>query len=181
MIVLIQSKPGAASSAHTWPGGEAMEVEQGKFEIATGTDTLFTLGLGPCIGVCLAFGGRGFLFHSEDVQHSAALLNLFFKVLRTRIPRPARAQIRPLLAGGSLDPYFDPATDADLHADINNSWAYFERRLGKLGFGPPVVRRGTPESAKNIFLSLRTKEIVLQTTGILRGKSIELSSETFAL
>lgn len=131
-----------------------MRIYQGEFAtVALPDDThLETAGLGPCIGVAIISNGRGFLLHADDPFDRAT--NDMFAALEKFIPAAKRAQIRPLLAGGVIEPLFGNSEDDDIRNMTLDHREEIKRRLREAGFGKPRYMWAEPLHTQAINLDL---------------------------
>ena len=159
-----------------------VEVPQGEYKATADADELYTLGLGPCLGVCLAYENHGFMLHLEDArQQEDSLLMPFLDDLRRSVPRSARRMIHPLVAGACLDSYKAfPEEERFVHADIRYARQLVLRKLRGLGFGVPMIRWCELGRTQNLFLGICAKKVVLMTTS-RADASIETGREIISV
>lgn len=137
-------------------GEDIRDVEQDSHEVDVECDILETTGLGPCIGVAVAYRGRLSLAHYPNGASND--FGGYFNELEILIPSPERASIRPVVAGG-LQEYALKNVLADR--------AYVLNKLTILGFGAPHVRWCTPqEDCHELELDAVAREILVTSQPI---------------
>lgn len=117
-------------------------------------DVLRTDGLGPCIGIAIAFQGRLSLLHAPGPSMSSNG-DEFLNALEASIPSGDRSAIRPVLAGGKV------SQGSKVAVMKERRWA--RKELRRLGFGAPR-EHWCPESADCQDIELDARANLIRVT-----------------
>lgn len=125
------------------PGpGKSLRVYQDEFGVSAQPIWLFTTGLGPCIGICIAWQRWAGIAHSSWIEIDefnliAPLISRAKKV----IPAKKLLSVRPVVCGGDIsDDDGISGPEEDSIAGILESRKRIIEILGEAGFGPPLIR-----------------------------------------
>lgn len=120
---------------------------------------LSTEGLGPCIGVCLAYNGWAGIIHSSHPPHDRTEIGELIVEAKKAIPAEKLRLIRPILCGS------DPACEEDLD-DPGLSCAEARHTiidiLREEGFGEPVELWSTSGQTAAVFANLEFHKVVVE-------------------
>ena len=130
-----------------------IEVEMCAHEVDSNVD-LWTIGLGPCVGVVVGYNGRVSMYHAPMPNAGD---NSFFDALDASIPHADRSDVHPILAGCHTS-----RTSPD--KDIMQTRLWVENKLSKMGFGASVVMwgYGSDIASHSLRTSAATGEVELE-------------------
>ena len=134
-----------------------VNILMNEFAVDEACDVLSTDGLGPCIGIAVAYNGRFSLLHDPGPSMSTTA-DEFLEALESTVPRDKRAPIRPVVAGGKVSHGSKVA--------VMKERAWVLKELRRLGFGPPM-EHWCPESAdsQDLKLDAHANAISVTTSG----------------
>jgi hypothetical protein len=136
---------------------EIVTVPMSDYAVDKACAVLCTDGLGPCIGIAVAYAGRFSLLHAPGPSVSTTG-DEFVEALESAVPKAERAAIRPVIAGGKV------SRGSKMAVMNERKWAL--RELRRLGFGVPR-EHWCPESAdcQDLKLSANANAISVTTSG----------------
>ena len=85
---------------HHW---NVHKVEMDKYGFLAGQGLLYTEGLGPCIGICLAYKGWAGIIHSSHPPHDEQEIGELIAEAKRVIPKGKLPLVRPVLCGSDPD------------------------------------------------------------------------------
>src|ERR1041384_1390567 len=85
----------------------AIKVKMDEYEFLSEPGLLYTEGLGPCIGLCLAYKDWAGIMHSIHPPHDEKEIGEVIKEAKRVIPKRKISLVHPVLCGS------DPAPDDD--------------------------------------------------------------------
>ena len=141
-------------------------VEMNRWNTLNEDGLLYTDGLGPCIGLCLAFGHWAGIIHSSHPPHDKKEIGEFIAAAKTVIPHQRLKEIQPVLCGS------DPECDLDL--DDNPTEYETERLLARKtiieilkeeGFGEPKQLWSEATETAAVFADLKRLKVFVETGG----------------
>ncbi len=138
------------------------KVEMHELGSAKAPGTIYTLGLGPCLGVAIEHGKEGFILHSPDIFMESETTNDFFALLEERIPANARPSVVPILTGCALIEVIDPQ-DEEANNDTKKCREEIVRRLAETGFAKPNIRWTKEDEISSLFIDLDRRVILRET------------------
>jgi hypothetical protein len=146
-----------------------IEVKMDKANTAVYPDILFSEGFGPCVGVAVINGNRGFLLHSanpyvpDGSKDKMSEVDSFLKDLDKYLPcRAERKKLKPLLFGAVIEKLFDdPKADAPVHEGILQSRQNIREILRTAGFETFREHWAKPNEMHSAYLYLDKKIAVL--------------------
>ncbi|MEA3189288.1 MAG: hypothetical protein QOD99_3118 [Chthoniobacter sp.] len=109
--------------------GERINVGVDDDEELSEPGIIYTEGLGPCIGACIAYGTWARIVHSSTVELDGEEYETLIAAAKNLIPANRVSSIRPVLCGN------DPAADATCEA--SRAWAI--KKLKDAGFADPIL------------------------------------------
>lgn len=125
-----------------------------------------TDGLANCFAVAVASGDVAALLHAPSHGGTVDALEGFLKALGS-ISKPTRGNIRPVVAGGSLET-FDldgPTEDESVEAVIESirlARLDVVRRLREEGYGQPIEAWNSPEVSQSVTIDVHLKTVTVQ-------------------
>jgi hypothetical protein len=140
------------------------KVEQNDFDYSDGCSLIYSDGLGPCIGVCIAWRKHAWILHSANICFDVDDVILpKLKHVKRIVPEDLIKSIQPVVCGGDI--YTDdlPATEADeLVADIMRCRQLIIDLLKQEGFGEPIVRWNNIGQTTSISADLNRMVVVIE-------------------
>lgn len=83
---------------------DSQKVEQDNVGFCTDPILFYTDGLGPCIGVCIAWRGWAGIVHSSNIFHDEGdLIRELIQTAKQVIPKTIIPSIRPFICGGDTE------------------------------------------------------------------------------
>ena len=139
-----------------------MNVEMNEFGMEESPDIIETTGLGPCIGVAIAYDKYGFILHSPDViMEQESVTDPFFALLDNKIPSSYRQLIIPVIAGGCVDTYGGSAAeDREIQERILAARKGILRRLTEFGFYKTNYRWANPGESQSLCVDWEEHKII---------------------
>lgn len=146
-----------------------VNIPMNEYAVDEACDMLCTDGLGPCIGIAVAYNGRFSLLHAPAPSMSTTG-DEFFEALGSTVPKDGRASIRPVVAGGKV------SQGSKVAVMKERAWA--RRELRRLGFGAPR-EHWCPESAdcQDLKLDAHANTISVTTSGGPAAGCVDLAIE----
>ena len=140
-----------------------IEVDMEDYKVEADCDVLYTIGLGPCIGVAFSYQGTGFMFHIINAWHSSeSMTDPFFRCAEKMIPHGERQKIHPVVAGAAFENQ-DPENDEATNKETLLSRDYVIDKLSGLGFGAPNIYWAAPNSARDLSLVIKEDTVAIRT------------------
>lgn len=140
------------------------EVAQNNFDYSDGCSLIYTDGLGPCIGVCIAWKEHAWILHSAricDDEDDVILPTL--KHVKDIVPQEQIISIQPVVCGGDIYTNDVPANEADeLVADIMRCRKLIIDLLKQEGFGKPIVRWNDEGQTTSISADLNRMVVIIE-------------------
>lgn len=118
---------------------------------------LSTEGLGPCIGLCLAYKGWAGIIHSSHPPHDEKEIGELIAEAKKAIPHEKLRLVRPILCGS--DPEIDE-DDPGLSSDEARQ-AIIDI-LRSEGFGEPIAHWSTSGQTAAVFANLEFHKVVIE-------------------
>lgn len=143
-----------------------IDVPQGEFRWSPHPAVIRTDGIGPCVGIALAWGTAGGILHSADVATDERdVVTPFFGCAKAAIPLAARGSVRPIICGAALDVFYGDENDAVLHAELRRTRENVQQLVRDHGFGSPIVLWNEPGRSQSLIADLRRGEIIIEVDG----------------
>lgn len=135
---------------------ECIDVGMDEFEIDSDATWVDTYGVSTCIGVVIIHNDRPSLVHSDNSNINPGF-NEFCEAIDDLIRQEDRANIHPILTGGSLE-------DKTCASAVQNNRDYIKNRLARLGFGKPQeIWVPSGKRAQNIKIDTSEKTVTIET------------------
>ncbi len=133
---------------------------------------LYTDGLGPCIGVCIAWDKWAGLLHSADIfmDEEDVVAELIQKAKKV-IPATTISRIHPVLCGGDTHDPSEIDDDPEEHAvNVLRCRARIIEILKDAGFGKPHVRWNGSGQTATLSADLMVSEVYVEHDGVEVGR-----------
>lgn len=121
---------------------DTLKVEQNHWADIAGDSLIYTEGLGPCIGVGIAWKKWAAILHSAniDLDEHDEIAGMLSKAKEV-IPPSIIPHIRPILCGGDCyDDFDDPNEAEEFERRVRKARKLIEQILTNAGFGKPCMR-----------------------------------------
>ena len=150
---------------------DSRKVEQNEVGFCEDPILFYTDGLGPCIGVCIAWKSWAGILHTADIfLDEEDVVRELIQTAKNVIPAPIIPTIRPLVCGGDIqDPFAisdDPKKDAER---IIQNRAKTIDILKEAGFGKPHIRWSDGQTAA-VVADLKNSQMYIEQEGEVVGK-----------
>jgi hypothetical protein len=120
---------------------DTQKVEQNKVGFCTDPFLFYTDGLGPCIGICIAWRSWAGIVHSSNIfDDEDDIIRELIEAAKQVIPKTVIPRIRPFICGGDTeDPYGIDDMPEQHAVSVLKGRARILRILKDAGFGKPHV------------------------------------------
>jgi hypothetical protein len=150
---------------------ESRKVEQNYVGFCEDPILFYTDGLGPCIGVCIAWKSWAGILHTADIfMDEEDVVRDLIQTAKTVIPASIVPAIRPLICGGDIQDLFgisdNPKQDAER---IVEARAKAIEIVKDAGFGKPHVRWSNGQTAA-VVADLKNSKMYIEQDGKIVGK-----------
>lgn len=113
--------------------GEQMKIGVGKHGVLNEEGIIYTEGLGPCVGMCIAYGMWAGMIHSILPEHDEKEYDELIAAAKAVIPAERLSKIRPILCGSDAR----DAEGGEATCDASRKWAV--NKLKSAGFADPIT------------------------------------------
>jgi hypothetical protein len=121
---------------------------------------IYTENLGPCIGLCIAFGNWAGIIHSSHPPDDENEIRELIAKAKKNIPQEKICKIRPVICGS------DPLCEWDDTDDYKNKrFAAREKIICILkdeGFDDPIAYWSKDTETAAVFANLETNQIIVE-------------------
>ena len=139
-------------------------VPQNEYGYSDGASLLYTDGLGPCIGFCIAWRYHAWILHSAcicDDEHDQVWP--MFREAKKIIPERLIASVSPIVCGGDLCLSESSPDEADEFAEnVLECRQRILDLLAEAGFGPPLVRWNNDGETSSLVANLMEKVVTIE-------------------
>lgn len=143
---------------------DSEKIEQNEWGFCDRPILFYTDGLGPCIGICIAWKCWAAILHSSNpIMDEMDLFKPMIDEAKRVIPRHLHPSIHPVVCGGDLiDPY-DSAADADFGPDeIRQCREKALELLSQSGFGDPHVKWNPAGVTSSVVADLKASTVYVE-------------------
>ena len=126
-----------------------------------------TEGLGPCIGVCIAWNGWAGILHSSYIpMDEDDLVQPLFKAAKEMIPAKDISRVRPVVCGGDFTDHEGLSHDAgETEQDVMRARKRIIELLKEAGFGKPRIHWNTPGGRMRLIADLPNHRVTVELNG----------------
>jgi len=131
------------------------KIEQLDFGVVEFPNIISTEGLGPCIGIVVAWKHTGLIYHATDPYMEAETTEEFLSECKRRIPIPDRHKVLTILCGSLIDSSDDSKT-------TRRARKFIYTELIKAGFTAPIQKwNSIQKSGHKIVINLGENNVTL--------------------
>lgn len=155
---------------------ETRRVEQNLVETCDDPNILFyTDGLGPCIGVCIAWNGWAGILHSADIlSDETDVVASLIEQAKKIIPAGVVPEIQPIVCGGDDNDksgFCDTQAEEDeLNLNTRKCRTKILEIMKAAGFGKPRVLWSDHGQTAALFADLLNEEVYVEHDGVEVGR-----------
>lgn len=121
---------------------------------------LYTENLGPCIGLCVAFGNWAGIIHSSHPPHDEKEIRELIAEAKKIIPQEKICKIQPVICGS------DPFCEWDNPNDYRNERFRAREKIISIlkdeGFDDPIAHWSNDNETAAIFANLEINQIIVE-------------------
>jgi hypothetical protein len=140
-------------------GADDFTVEQNKRGFCDQKVTISTRGLGPCIGVCIAWNNCAAILHSADIASDETdVIKDMLEEVKSKLPAGALSEIQPILCGGDL---YNELED-NSSQDVIRNRALIIKILNDEGFGAPIICWNDKYQTVSLFADLKKGKVTIE-------------------
>lgn len=142
-------------------------VEQNHWEFCDKPVELYTVGLGPCIGVCIPWRKCAAMVHSADISSDEHdVIAAMISKIKTVIPKEALNSVHPVVCGGdTADPSSIEEDPEELEKTVLNNRQKILQILTQAGFGKTCVRWSDKEQTVDLIADLEKGTVSVYESG----------------
>lgn len=137
-----------------------VRVDMDKWKVLSEEGVLYTEGLGPCIGLAVAFGNWAGIIHSSYPPYDLEDIGELLAEAKRVIPQTRLIELRPVLCGS------DPACDDDsiecYEDNVLRARSTIIEVLRSEGFGDPIIHWSEANETAAIFADLCSLRIKVE-------------------
>jgi hypothetical protein len=150
---------------------DSRKVEQNEVGFCEDPILFYTDGLGPCIGVCIAWKSWGGILHSADIfMDEEDVVGELIETAKKVIPKSILPDIHPLVCGGDIqDPFGLSDNPQQDTKRILKARARTIQILKNAGFGKPHVLWSDGETAA-VVADLKNSTMYIEQDRKVVGK-----------
>jgi hypothetical protein len=143
-----------------------IEVDQSTFCVVEFPALLTTGGLGPCVGVAIAWGTIAGVLHSPDPDiEEEHVTRPFFQQLTALIPSHVREKITPIVCGAAVECYYGDERDHAINEATLHNREFISAECIRNGFLAPIERWNADHGIQSVEVDLYRGSILIETAG----------------
>ena len=140
---------------------DTKKVEQNEVGFCNDPILFYTDGLGPCIGICIAWNGWAAILHSANIcMDEADVIRTMIETAKKVIPAEEISRIRPILCGGDLEDTFDIGEEHA--ATVQKCRNKAVQILKNAGFGKPHICWSGPGETAAVVADLKIGKVYVE-------------------